>query len=93
MKFRKTLIIATILSAQLAYAETGGLTEHVENGVEDSIELQKPSETESRYNMLKTGKQKLGKKWSDEQRVDNCRVPVERRGDKPRPLTCYADRH
>jgi hypothetical protein len=34
---------------------------------------------------VKTSKERLGDKWSDEQRVDNCRVPPERRGPKPRP--------
>lgn len=35
-----------------------------------------------------TGKERLGKKWTDEQRVDNCKVPVDKRGAKPRPSTC-----
>lgn len=32
-----------------------------------------------------TGKERLSDKASDEQRVDNCRVPAERRGSKSRP--------
>jgi hypothetical protein len=35
-----------------------------------------------------TGKERLGRKWSDEQRVDNCNVPIELRGSKPRPNDC-----
>lgn len=35
-----------------------------------------------------TGKERLGPKWTDEQRVDNCGVPPERRGTKPRPDDC-----
>jgi hypothetical protein len=35
-----------------------------------------------------TGKERLGPKWTDEQRVDNCNVPVEKRGTKPRPSAC-----
>jgi hypothetical protein len=35
-----------------------------------------------------TGKERLGKKWMDEQRIDNCKVPIDKRGDKPRPGTC-----
>jgi hypothetical protein len=35
-----------------------------------------------------TGKERLGEKWTDEQRVDNCRVPVDKRGAKPRPDAC-----
>jgi hypothetical protein len=35
-----------------------------------------------------TGKERLGRKWTDEQRVDNCNVPIDKRGSKPRPATC-----
>jgi hypothetical protein len=35
-----------------------------------------------------TGKERLGPKWSDEQRIDNCNVPADKRGTKPRPDTC-----
>jgi hypothetical protein len=34
---------------------------------------------------VKTSKERLSDKAADEQRVDNCRVPVERRGPVPRP--------
>jgi hypothetical protein len=39
----------------------------------------------------RTGKERLGGKASDEQRVDNCKVPPERRGTAPRPNTCRED--
>jgi hypothetical protein len=35
-----------------------------------------------------TGKERLGPKWTDEQRIDNCNVPIEKRGSKPRPSAC-----
>ncbi len=35
-----------------------------------------------------TGKERLGGKASDEQRIDNCKVPPALRGSKPRPDTC-----
>jgi hypothetical protein len=35
-----------------------------------------------------TLKERLGAKWQDEQRVDNCKVPPEKRGPKPRPDGC-----
>ena len=38
-----------------------------------------------------TGKERLGPKWSDEQRVDNCKVPPEKRGKTPRPDKCTRD--
>lgn len=37
---------------------------------------------------VRTGKERLGDKWSDEQRLDNCKVPLDKRGAKPRPDTC-----
>jgi hypothetical protein len=39
-----------------------------------------------------TLKERLSDKASDNQRVDNCRVPVERRGPVPRP-DCPAQPH
>jgi hypothetical protein len=36
-------------------------------------------------NALKSAKERLSDKASDEQRVDNCHVPPEKRGTKPRP--------
>jgi hypothetical protein len=35
-----------------------------------------------------TGKERLGPKWTDEQRIDNCHVPTDKRGSKPRPSAC-----
>jgi hypothetical protein len=35
-----------------------------------------------------TGKERLGEKWKDDQRVDNCRVPIDKRGAKGRPDSC-----
>ena len=35
-----------------------------------------------------TGKERLGRKWMDEQRMDNCKVPINKRGNKPRLDTC-----
>jgi hypothetical protein len=36
----------------------------------------------------RTSKERLGGKASDEQRVDNCKVPPELRGSRPRPDDC-----
>jgi len=35
-----------------------------------------------------TGKERLGRKWMDEQRIDNCNVPIDKRGARPRPSAC-----
>jgi hypothetical protein len=37
---------------------------------------------------IRTAKERLGGKASDEQRVDNCNVPPDLRGPKPRPDEC-----
>jgi hypothetical protein len=39
----------------------------------------------------KTAKERSSRKWFDEQRLDNCRVPVELRGATPRP-DCSSER-
>ena len=36
----------------------------------------------------RTGKERLGGKASDPQRVDNCKVPLDQRGSTPRPDDC-----
>ena len=35
-----------------------------------------------------TGKERLGPKWTDEQRIDNCNVPIDKRGTRPRVILC-----
>jgi hypothetical protein len=35
-----------------------------------------------------TGKERLGRKWMDEQRIDNCNVPTDKLGAKPRSSAC-----
>ena len=35
-----------------------------------------------------TGKERMGRKWMDEQRIDNCNVPIDKRGSRPRPSVC-----
>jgi len=37
---------------------------------------------------VRTGKERLGRKWMDEQRIDNCKVPIDKRGTKPRLDAC-----
>jgi hypothetical protein len=47
-----------------------------------------PAETSGR---LLTGKERLGEKWTDEQRVNDCKVPANKRGNKPRSDTCASN--
>ncbi len=35
-----------------------------------------------------TGKERLGRIWMDEQRIDNCKVPIDLRGTRPRSSAC-----
>ena len=42
----------------------------------------------ARSTELLTAKERLSEKWTDEQRVDNCKVPIDKRGTKPRATTC-----
>jgi hypothetical protein len=35
-----------------------------------------------------TGKERLGNKWNDEQRLDDCNVPPDKRGSRSRPDGC-----
>lgn len=37
-----------------------------------------------------TGKERLGRKWMDEQRIDNCNVPADKRGARRRPNCPHA---
>jgi hypothetical protein len=35
-----------------------------------------------------TGKERLGPKWTDEQRIDNCKIPTDKQGARPRSSAC-----
>ncbi len=41
--------------------------------------------------VTRTGKERLGDKAADEQRVDDCKVPETRR-TRPRPIACPGDK-
>jgi len=49
-------------------------------------------EAEDVRTSTRTAKERLRSKAADEQRVDNCKVPLELRGPKPRPDDCGAGR-
>jgi hypothetical protein len=66
-------IVASSLILLVAFADAGFGDEQVTPTVTSSGE---------------TLKERLSDKASDEQRVDNCHVPPERRGTKPRPADC-----
>ena len=73
MKPIRVLAIAIVAQAALAAAAPALAGE-----AEDQVEIAP----------TRTGKERLGGKASDEQRVDNCKVPIDLRGPKPRPDQC-----
>ena len=79
---RLTVIMA--LLAQAGASENNTMSRQMGLGSEDEP---KPFQAEP----TRTGKERLGRKSSDEQRVDNCNVPIELRGPKPRPDDCGND--
>jgi hypothetical protein len=46
------------------------------------------SAADSAQSAVKTGKERLGDKASDEQRADNCKVPPDRWGKTARSASC-----
>jgi hypothetical protein len=62
---------AAVLAGYIGLAAAGGALE--------------PATKEAPREPTRTGKERLSSKASDEQRVDNCKVPAELRGPKARP--------
>lgn len=55
---------------------------------QDSTRLGQPAPNSAGPPATLTGKERLGRKWMDEQRIDNCNVPVDKRGSRPRSSVC-----
>lgn len=72
MRSRPGAVSALLFIAFLSCAQ-------VEDGPQAQAQTRRP---------VLTGKERLGPKWTDEQRIDNCNVPIDRRGNKPRPSAC-----
>jgi len=72
-------------AAALMLALQAGLAAAGEGAREDS------NATHVEAAPTRTGKERLGGKARDEQRVDNCKVRPDRRGVTPRPDTCRED--
>jgi hypothetical protein len=86
MKFRARHVLASTLTISAALL----LTAFAEGQVDPSLEHASPPDkvVQSGQPKVLTGKERLGPKWMDDQRVDNCKVPLDKRGAKPRPDTC-----
>jgi hypothetical protein len=57
-------------------------------GAEDIAQPSRPTPNAASAPATLTGKERLGPKRMDEQRIDNCKIPIDKRGTKPRPTTC-----
>jgi hypothetical protein len=55
---------------------------------QDGLRLGQPAPNSASPAATSTGKERLGRKWMDEQRIDNCNVPIDKRGTTPRPSVC-----
>jgi hypothetical protein len=79
-----------ICSALLASSPAFAQDQPPATGERASAPRARTTGTASRSNApeLLTAKERLSEKWTDEQRVDNCKVPIDKRGPKPRPDTC-----
>ena len=69
-------IAAMTLIAQVGLASAGGAPRRESEAKQFQVEA------------TRTGKERLGGKASDEQRVDNCKVPLDLRGSTLRPDDC-----
>jgi len=55
---------------------------------QDAARVGQPLPNSTTLSGTLTGKERLGRKWMDEQRIDNCNVPIDKRGTRPRPSAC-----
>ena len=72
-----------LLSLLLSFAKISAMTLVLE-----AAEVPASRGEDGQVQEVRTGKERLGGKATDEQRVDNCKVPLDLRGPKPRPDEC-----
>ena len=78
----------TLLAASLGIGFAAHVCgQEVRHGEPPSSRVHHPAASADAPKVL-TGKERLGPKWTDEQRIDNCNVPPDKRGAKPRPSAC-----
>jgi len=88
LRFSPTLVLSISLflaAADAMLAQEGPQTGRDQGRVSHASQAPSPSADSP---AARTGKERLGKKWMDEQRLDNCKIPPDKRGTKPRPDTC-----
>jgi hypothetical protein len=74
--------------ALLLFIATGSLSLAQQTRGADADATSRPPAATPHSSRVLTGKERLGEKWMDEQRVDNCNVPIDKRGTQPRPDSC-----
>jgi hypothetical protein len=79
----KRAIAIIVLGAALAPVAAGAQT-FPQRGANEAAGAAAPANGAVKL----TGKERLGEKWEDEQRIDNCKVPLDKRGTKLRPDSC-----
>jgi hypothetical protein len=87
-RFRPTLALSVSLvlgASPAVLAQEEPRTDGDEARISHAQQASSPSQASSG---VLTGKERLGKKWMDEQRMDNCKIPLDKRGSKPRPASC-----
>jgi hypothetical protein len=77
-----TLMMQVGLAATSAAQRQESIKESINESVKEGIAGQSKTEP------TRTGKERLGGKASDPQRVDNCKVPLDQRGSTPRSDDC-----
>jgi hypothetical protein len=82
---RALAIILTAMSLAPAGAPAGAIAQTL---APSNVRQGGDSVTPASGTAQRTGKERLGEKWKDEQRIDNCKVPLDRRGPKQRPDSC-----
>jgi hypothetical protein len=77
----KLLLTAPLVLVLVLFGSSDGLAQVRSPAV--PVSKTPPNMIDSR-----TGKERLGRKWMDEQRIDNCKVPADKQGLKPRSSAC-----
>jgi hypothetical protein len=81
-------VASLALVAALAAASTRADDNAGQVGKPTSDAAQRASASSGGEAPILTGKERLGNKWNDEQRLDDCNVPLDKRGPIIRPDGC-----
>lgn len=81
LRFPPRIVFAIAFGFIFPPAMAGDMTD---NRSPDFTAVENPAPTAA----VRTGKERLGAKWTDEQRVDDCGIPAARRGASTRPAGC-----